>query len=94
MLDLICNIHAGFNIHWGHWNYSLIGCSQVDHKKILILHILFFLFLIEQWLTQWDSNSLGLNPADGLGLPGLWDFNMRLRYEAPGNLQIGHILVL
>ena len=29
-----------------HWNYVLIDSRQEDHNKILIFHILFFLFFI------------------------------------------------
>ena len=81
---------------WGHWNYPLIGSSQVNHNKVFIFRILFFLFLFFKWVG-WPSGMTGnthawkiliSNPTDGLGQDGLWDPHS----EAPDNLQVEHHL--
>ena len=79
---------------WGHWNYPLIGSSQVNHNKVFIFHILFFLILFSIW-RGWPSGMtcnmhtwkiLSSNLTDGLGQDGIWVPH----YEAPDNLQVGH----
>ena len=60
---------------------------------VFIFHILFFLFFIwGGWPSGITGNTytwkiLSSNPTDGLGQDGLWDPH----YEAPDNLQIGHV---
>ena len=57
-----------------------------------IFHILFLFFVWGGWPSGITGNTytwkiLSSNPTDGLGQDGLWDPH----YEAPGNLQIGHL---
>ena len=80
----------------GHWNYPLIGSSQVNHNKVFIFHILFFLyfffFLWRGWPSGITGNTLtwkilSSNPTDGLGKDRIW----APHYEAPDPLQVGHV---
>ena len=80
--------------HWGHWNYPLVGSSWVNHKKILIFHILFSLFYLFFIWGGWHSGIahsmhnwkvLRSNPTDGT------EFGTQPHYEVPGNLQVEHI---
>ena len=63
--------------HWEHWNYSLIGSSWVNHKKILNFHIFLLFFIWGGYQSGIGHNTqngkvFSLKPTDGLGWDELW----------------------
>ena len=79
-----------------HLNYLVLtGSIQVNHSKVLIFHIFFLFFLLLIW-GGWSIRITGntqiwqifsSNPTDGLGQDGPGNSH----YEAPDNLQVGHV---
>ena len=93
---MLHRIQYALKVNLGHWNYPLIGSSQVNHNKVLIFHILFSWFSLFFIWGGWPSGVTGntqtwkilsSNPTNGLGKDGLWDPH----YEAPDNFQVGHV---
>ena len=62
-------------------NYPLIGSNQVSHNKIFFFGPSGIAGNTHTWKI------LSPNPSDGLGQDWLWDPH----YEAPDNLQVGHV---